>query len=185
MEAAPHPWPALGALLLRDGALTVEQLEAALREKETSSKRLGEILVDSGFVTPTQISRVLAEQHELPFIDLTREAVDPGAAGLLPESVARRYGAIPVAFQADGSVLVAVSDPTDVVAADDLRFTLGAAVRVGVASPSRSRTRSPASTAASRPPRTRTRTSPSSSTRSAQRSSTYARPATSLRRSRR
>ena len=134
MEAAPHPWPALGALLLRDGALTVEQLEASLLEKKTSSKRLGEILVDSGFVTPTQISRVLAEQHELPFIDLTREAVDPGAAGLLPESVARRYGAIPVAFQADGSVLVAVSDPTNVVAADDLRFTLGAAVRVGVAS---------------------------------------------------
>ena len=134
MEAAPHPWPALGALLLRDGALTVEQLEAALREKETSPRRLGEILVDAGYVTPTQISRVLAEQHELPFVDLTRETIDPGAAGLLPESAARRYGAIPVAFQADGSVLVAVSDPTNVVAADDLRFTLGAAVRVGVAS---------------------------------------------------
>ena len=65
MEAAAHPWPALGALLLRDGALSVDQLEQALREKETSGKRLGEILVDLGFVTPTQVSRVLAEQHEL------------------------------------------------------------------------------------------------------------------------
>ena len=61
MEAAAHPWPALGALLLRDGALSVEQLEQALQDKETSGKRLGEILVDNGFVTPTQVSRVLAE----------------------------------------------------------------------------------------------------------------------------
>ena len=134
MEAAPHPWPALGALLLRDGALTVQQLEEALREKETSNKRLGVILVDRGFVTPTQVSRVLAEQHELPFVDLVREPVDPGAAGLLSEELARRYGAIPVSFLADGAVLVAVADPTDVVVSDDLRFAVGAPIRVGVAS---------------------------------------------------
>ncbi len=134
MEAAAHPWPALGALLLRDGALTVEQLEAALKDKETSGKRLGEILVDLGFVTPTQVSRVLAEQHELPFIDLVRETIDIGAAGLLGETLARRYCAIPVRFLEDGAVLVAVNDPTNVVAADDLRIALGAPVRVGVAS---------------------------------------------------
>ena len=133
MEAAAHPWPALGALLLRDGALSVEQLEQALHEKDSSGKRLGEILVDSGFVTPTQVSRVLAEQHELPFIDLIREGIDMGAAGLLPEALARRYGAIPVRFLADGAVLIAIDDPTNVVAADDLRLALGVNVRVGVA----------------------------------------------------
>ena len=52
MEAAAHPWPALGALLMRDGSLTVEQLEQALRDKETSGKRLGEILVDRGLRHP-------------------------------------------------------------------------------------------------------------------------------------
>ena len=134
MEAAAHPWPALGALLLRDGALTVEQLEQALRDKGSSGKRLGEILVDRGYVTPTQVSRVLAEQHELPFIDLARETVDMGAAGLLSEALARRYNAIPVRFLPDGAVLVAVNDPTNVMASDDLRLALGAAVRVGVAS---------------------------------------------------
>ena len=133
MEAAAHPWPALGALLLRDGALSVEQLEHALHEKDSSGKRLGEILVDSGFVTPTQVSRVLAEQHELPFIDLVREGIDTGAACLLPEGLARRYGAIPVRFLADGAVLIAIDDPTNVVAADDLRLALGVNVRVGVA----------------------------------------------------
>ena len=107
MEAAAHPWPALGALLLRDGALSVEQLEQALQDKETSGKRLGEILVDNGFVTPTQVSRVLAEQHELPFVDLVRETIDMGAAGLLGETLARRYCAIPVRFLEDGAVLVA------------------------------------------------------------------------------
>jgi type IV pilus assembly protein PilB len=134
VEAAAHPWPALGALLLRDGALSVDQLEQALLDKETSGKRLGEILVDKGFVTPTQVSRVLAEQHELPFVDLVRETIDMGAAGLLGETLARRYCAIPVRFLEDGAVLVAVSDPTNVVAADDLKIALGAPVRVGVAS---------------------------------------------------
>ena len=133
MEAAAHPWPALGALLLRDGVLSVEQLEQALLEKDSSRKRLGEILVDNGFVTPTQVSRVLAEQHELPFIDLIREGIDLGAAGLLPEALARRYGAIPVRFLSDGAVLIAIDDPTNVVAADDLRLALGVNVRVGVA----------------------------------------------------
>jgi type IV pilus assembly protein PilB len=134
MKPAVQTWPVLGALLLRDGALSVEQLEQALLEKETSGKRLGEILADNGYVTPTQICRALAEQHELPFVDLVRESVDMGAAGLLSESLARRYGAIPVRFLSDGSVLVAIDDPTNVVAADDLRIALGTAVRVGVAS---------------------------------------------------
>ncbi|HUH14285.1 MAG TPA: GspE/PulE family protein [Gaiellaceae bacterium] len=135
MEAAPHPWPALGALLLRDGALSVVQLEQALLENRSSGKRLGEILVDSGLVTATQVSRVLAEQHELPFVDLVHEPVDLGAAGLLPESLARRYSAIPIRFLDDGAILVAVADPTNVVASDDLRIALGAPVRVAVASP--------------------------------------------------
>jgi type IV pilus assembly protein PilB len=134
LSEAAQTWPVLGALLLRDGALTVDQLEQALDEKASSGKRLGEILVDRGYVTPTQVCRVLAEQHELPFVDLARETIDMGAAGLLTEALARRYGAIPVRFLADGAVLVAVDDPTNVVAADDLRLALGAAVRVGVAS---------------------------------------------------
>ena len=123
------------ALLLRDGSLTVEQLEQALHDKESSGKRLGEILVDRGYVTPTQISRVLAEQHELPFVDLARETDRHGGRRRSsPSTLARRYNAIPVRFLADGAVLVAVNDPTNVMASDDLRIALGATVRVGVAS---------------------------------------------------
>ena len=75
-----RPWERFCSATARS---RVEQLEQALQDKETSGKRLGEILVDHGFVTPTQVSRVLAEQHELPFVDLVRETIDMGAAGLL------------------------------------------------------------------------------------------------------
>src|ERR687891_705830 len=80
MEAAHHPWPALGALLLRDGIVREEELEAALAAQRGSGRRLGEVLVESGIVTRTQVARVLAEQHELPFIELAESEVQVEAA---------------------------------------------------------------------------------------------------------
>jgi type IV pilus assembly protein PilB len=136
MEAARNPWPALGTLLVRDGALTPEQLEIALLEKRLKPElRLGEILVTNGFATRLQVTRVLAEQHDLEFVELDIASIEVEAAGLLPESLARRYGAIPIKLLDDGSVLVAVSDPTNVMFSDDLRLALGMPVRVCVASP--------------------------------------------------
>src|ERR687892_1119658 len=135
MEAAHHPWPALGTLLLRDGLLTEDQLQAALTTQRGSGKRLGEVLVEQGMVTRTQIARVLAEQHELPFIELAESDVQIEAATLLPEDLARRYTALPVTIETDDSVLVAVADPTNVMHSDELRLALGRPLRFGVASP--------------------------------------------------
>ena len=135
MEAAHHPWPALGALLLRDGLVTEDQLQAALTTQRGSGKRLGEVLVEQGMVTRTQIARVLAEQHELPFIELAESEVQIEAATLLPEDLARRYTALPVTIEPDESVLVAVADPTNVMHSDELRLALGRPLRFGVASP--------------------------------------------------
>ncbi|MDH5333871.1 MAG: ATPase, T2SS/T4P/T4SS family, partial [Thermoleophilia bacterium] len=134
--AAQNPWPALGTLLVRDGAITPEQLEAALEEKRRlPAKRLGEILVEAGYTTQEAVSRVLAEQHELDYLDLPPDLLELEAAGLLPENLARRYHAIPVRFLDDGSVLVAVADPTNVLFSDELRLALGMPVRVAVAAP--------------------------------------------------
>ncbi len=134
MEAARSPLPALGALLIRDGAITPEQLEDALAEKRvTPEKRLGEILVERGYATRTQVTRVLAEQHELEFIELDFPAIEVEAAMLLPENLARRYLALPIHFLEDGSVMVAVADPTNVMFSDELRLALGVPVRVCVA----------------------------------------------------
>ena len=84
-------------------------------------------------MSPAQIATLLAEQHGLEYIDLTRVEIEPAAAGLLPEQFARRYEALPVRFLAEDTVLVAVTDPTNVVTSDDLRLALGLNVRVAVA----------------------------------------------------
>jgi type IV pilus assembly protein PilB len=135
MEAAHHPWPALGALLVRDGLVSEDELEAALAQQPGSGKRLGEVLVDRGTVTRTQVARVLAEQHELPFIELAESEVQIEAAMLLSEDLARRYSALPVSILPDDALLVAVADPTNVMHSDELRLALGAQLRFGVAAP--------------------------------------------------
>jgi type IV pilus assembly protein PilB len=135
MEAANHPWPAVGSLLLRDGLVTQEDLEAALVQQRGSGKRLGEVLVDRGTVTRTQIARALAEQHELPFIELAESDLQIDAAILLSEDLARRYVALPVSIEPDESILVAVADPTNVMHSDELRLALGRPLRFGVAAP--------------------------------------------------
>jgi len=144
VEAAKLPFPLpilhgqtrlqLGALLLRDGLLTAEQLEAALAEKEASGRRLGEIVVEHGWVSAADLARALAEQHDLEYLDLAHVQLDAAAAGLLPEKFARRYQALPLNFPSPDLVLVAVSDPTNVVTSDDLRLALGLNVRFGVVS---------------------------------------------------
>jgi type IV pilus assembly protein PilB len=134
VEAARSPWPALGTLLVRDGVITPEQLEAALVAKRGApQRRLGEILVAQAAATQAQVAAVLAEQHELPFIELGQSTIEADAAGLLPEKLARRYTAIPVRVLEDGAVLVAVADPTNVLFSDELRLALGVPVRVAVA----------------------------------------------------
>jgi type II secretory ATPase GspE/PulE/Tfp pilus assembly ATPase PilB-like protein len=78
---------------------------------------------------------VLAEQHELEFVELTPGSIDPSAALLLISFLARRYRALPIRFLDDGSVLIAVADPTNVMFSDGLRLATGMAVRICVAAP--------------------------------------------------
>jgi type IV pilus assembly protein PilB len=130
---APRTRVPLGSLLLRDGLLTAEQLELALAEKDETGRRLGEIVVARNWVSPAALALLLAEQHGLDFLDLGKERIEPAAAGLLPEKYARRYEALPIRFVDDQAVLVAVADPTNVVASDDLRLALGLNVQFVVA----------------------------------------------------
>jgi type IV pilus assembly protein PilB len=124
--------PRLGELLLREDRLSPEELSAALLERERSGKRLGQILVELGYVSSRELAKLLAEQHGLDFLDLEEAEIDPSVAKLLPEKYARRYGALPVKLLEDDLVLVAVEDPTNVVTSDDLRMALGMGVRFAV-----------------------------------------------------
>ena len=125
-------WVPLGTLLLRVGAIDPEQLEIALTEKERSPRRLGEILVEWGWVPSVAIARALAEQYDIPFLDLSTTQIEEDAALLLPEDTARRLQALPVKRLPDNLLLVGLADPTDVLAAEELRTLFPAGVCLNV-----------------------------------------------------
>ena len=124
--------PLLGAFLVRRGLLTVERLEQGLAEQERSGLPLGQVLVGLGLITSRDLAEALAEQHGLEFLDLSAASPEEEAVKRLPESDARRYQALPVRVE-DGTLVVAVADPTNVIAHDDLRLALGTHTRIVVA----------------------------------------------------
>ncbi len=141
MEAAAHPWPTLGVLMLRDGLVSKEQLEAILddqrdsRQQRMSGHRLGEILIDRGLVTPTDVAKLVAEQYELPFTELDTSDIDLRVARRFSEDLARRVSAIPISARADGSYVLAIADPATVLFSDELRGVLGSALQFVVVGP--------------------------------------------------
>src|SRR5918996_6450089 len=122
----------LGQILIELGLITPEQLDAALSEHQKTPKALGRVLIDLGMIKETDLVRALAEQVGLEFVDLTDTQIDPASTALLPEALARRYRALPVG-ERDGKLLVAMSDPANVYALDDIRTITGRDVQPVVA----------------------------------------------------
>lgn len=123
----------VGQVLVERGAVTPDRLEEAVelaRERRTTPER---VLLDAGTVSEEQVSRALAERHGLDHLDLAHIDPDPAALNLLPPAVARRYTAIPVAFLGDRRLLVALADPANVLAADDIALMTGYEIAVAVA----------------------------------------------------
>ena len=110
----------LGQILIELGMITPEQLEQALEEHRRTPKSIGRVLIDMGMIKEGDLVRALAEQVGLEFVDLSEHPIDPTATTLLPEALARRYRAIPIG-ERDGKLLVAMSDPANVYALDDIR----------------------------------------------------------------
>ncbi len=110
----------LGDILLEKGLIEEAQLAAAFDEHQRAGRPLGRVLVDLGVLTESQLVAALAAQIGLEFVDLTEHPVDPGATTLLPDTLARRYRAIAIG-ERDGKLLVAMSDPANVYALDDIR----------------------------------------------------------------
>jgi len=122
----------LGDVLLANGLVTQEQLTAALDDQRRLGRSLGRVLVDKGFVNETQLVQALAAQIGLPFVDLSDHAVDGAAVGMVPAAVCRRHTVLPIGFE-DGRLLLAMADPANVVAIDDVRSMSGRDVRPVVA----------------------------------------------------
>ncbi len=122
----------LGTLLIDEGLVTPEILETGMALQESTGRPLGRVLVEEGLVEESDLVRALAKHIGIEFVDLNAVTVDPAAASLIPESLARRYAAVPIAFQ-DNALIVAMADPANVLAIDDIRALTGREVLPRVA----------------------------------------------------
>jgi type IV pilus assembly protein PilB len=133
MTTPERAWLPLGALLHGAGLISEPQLAQALARQSEYSCRLGQAIVDLGFLTDRQIAAALAEQYDLEFVSFATTPPEPAAVHRLPEELARRYAALPARLLDDGRLLLAVADPTNVTTADDLRLALGQNFTLAVA----------------------------------------------------
>jgi type IV pilus assembly protein PilB len=122
----------LAEILLDGGLVHEEQLAAALDEHERLGRSLGRILVESGALTEAQLVEALAHQIGLPFVDLGDHGVDGSAVALVPPAVCRRHTVLAIGHE-DGRLLVAMADPSNVFALDDVRSVTGIEPRPVVA----------------------------------------------------
>lgn len=120
----PTPKLRLGELLVQAGVIKEEQLKKALEAQRRTGMRLGEVLVQEGIVTQAQLGAVLESQLGIRQIDLRTAAIDSEAVRRIPENLARRHMVVPVQV-ADGHLMVAMKDPQDRVAIQDVRLISG------------------------------------------------------------
>ncbi len=114
-------------ILVSQGKLTEEQVKQALEFQEESPMDLGQALVSLGFISEADLARAQAQRLNLEYVELTEADVDSEALSLVPEKLLRRHNALPL-YREDGRLVVAMSDPTDIHALDDLRVSCGCAI---------------------------------------------------------
>jgi type IV pilus assembly protein PilB len=122
----------LGDILLEHGHVTTEQLEHAVSEQRRLGRSLGRVLVDLGVLTESQLVAALATQIGMQFVDLSDHPVDGSAVMRVSDAVCRRHTALPIGFE-DGKLVVAMADPANVFAVDDIRSATGMDVKAVVA----------------------------------------------------
>ena len=119
----------IGEMLLAEHLITPDQLDEALRrKKQDPTRKLGDILVESGAVSEADLAHTLSARLKIPYVDLVESGIEADAPALVPEELARKYMAIPI--RKEGRVLtVASSDPMNFYAIDDLRLATNMEIR--------------------------------------------------------
>lgn len=110
----------LGEILIAEGVLTEQQLMEAIDEQRARGQTLGRTLVERGMVSEPQLVRALAQQVGMEFVELSTYPIDRAAVSMVPEALCRRHTALPVAM-VDGTLKVAMSNPANVMALDDIQ----------------------------------------------------------------
>ena len=127
-----RPAGQLDELLLARGLISDEQLTEARHQASSSGRSLGRVLIELGFVSEAGLVSILAEQLGLEFIDLSDATIDPSAVAMVPEGTARRHNCVPVRVDENGRLVIAMADPANVVAVDDIRAIAGRDIRTVV-----------------------------------------------------
>ncbi|MET0750214.1 MAG: ATPase, T2SS/T4P/T4SS family [Solirubrobacterales bacterium] len=115
------------------GYSTRERVEAVIEEARIAGRSADEMLIEQRLVDGDQLSRAVAERYGLDHVDLSAYHVDMGAANMLSVASARRYQAVPVGYVDRNTLLVAVVDPANVLAIDDIQMITGLRCRMAVA----------------------------------------------------
>ncbi|MEW5766807.1 MAG: ATPase, T2SS/T4P/T4SS family [bacterium] len=115
----------IGNMLVKAGIITGDQLKQALEKQRESGKRLGQVLISLGWVNEEQIMDILSSQLGIPRINLIEiDQLDANAIKLIPEFIVRRHTLIPIK-RTDKELIIAMADPLDILAIDDIRLMIG------------------------------------------------------------
>src|SRR5579871_3866066 len=125
----------LGDLLVKEKIITPEQLQQATKTQKEQNCRLGAALVKLGFLTDEDVTNFLSRQYGVPAINLSYFEIDPGVVKLIPHETAKRYQILPLS-RVGASLTIAMVDPTNVFAMDDIKFMTGFNIEPVVASES-------------------------------------------------
>src|SRR6476660_3070431 len=123
----------IGELLLKEKRISADQLQQALNHQKASGGKLGYNLVKLGIVKDDEITALLSKQYGVPSINLTQFEIDPAVIKLIPPETAHKYQIVPLS-RAGATLTIAMTDPTNVFAMDDIKFMTGYNVEPVVAS---------------------------------------------------
>jgi type IV pilus assembly protein PilB len=123
----------IGELLLKEKRITPDQLQQALNYQKTKGGKLGYNLVKMGFVKDDEITALLSKQYGVPSINLAQFELDPAVIKLIPSDTAQKYQIVPLS-RSGATLTIAMTDPTNVFAMDDIKFMTGYNVEPVVAS---------------------------------------------------
>ena len=126
---------AIGDVIVDLGFAPHEVVEQAIATARETGEMTGQVLVESGAMRRDQLARALAERFGVDYVDLSQFPVDMGAVNLVDVRIARRYRAVPVGFMPDGAVVLAMADPTNVLALDEMSMIIGMTLLPAAAAP--------------------------------------------------
>ncbi len=117
---------------MKAGVITDGQLNDAVEVHKATGSPLGRVLVELGYATQGAILSVMAQQIGIPYIDFSERKPDPTAVAIVPKDLATRYVLMPVGFDEQNRLVVAMADPQNVLALDDLRIITGYEIRPAI-----------------------------------------------------